>query len=188
MAPPDVPGVRGMPLPPPFRERQASQHDERVPSQHDVDVEVEARLAAERSRDAKRDIDDLWSELDAVKREVVGVKTVQITMGSDIAAIKKAVEEKKSHKLAWISAGAVVLAAAVGGAFSFASDFLKTAREQSASAGAAGAASAIPAGEARYREGFRDGSKAIIDEQLARLQANPPPLGATVVASAPKTR
>lgn len=173
MAPPDFPAVRGGPPHPPPRQRQLSQND--------VDIEVEARLAGERSRDAQRDIDDLW-------REVNGIKTGQVAMQADVAAIKKAVEEKKSHKIAWISGGALVLAAAIGGAATLASDFLKTARTQSASSGAAGAASALPALEARYREGFKDGSRAIVDEQLARLQANPQPLGTTIVARAAKTR
>ena len=36
--------------------------------------------------------------------------------------------------------------------------------------------SATPSTESTYREGFRAGAKSVVDEQLARLQANPPPL------------
>ena len=35
---------------------------------------------------------------------------------------------------------------------------------------------ALPSTEATYREGFRAGARATIDEQLARLQANPQPI------------
>lgn len=98
--------------------------------------------------------------------------------------------KKRNRRIKWLAVtiGLPVLVAIAGSGAAAWTQILVQSRAQARAVATQTVQSAAPSTEGAYGQGFKDGSKAVVDEQLARLQSNPAPIQRSPDSVAPRSR
>lgn len=187
MPPPEVPGYRSAHLPPLHSQRL---EDPSEPHRHDSSQPPrkysQDELARERAQDAKDQLHHVWQRLDEISAKL-NAFDIRLTGFESIATgIQATKTQKFEHKKLIIGLASGLLTAIVVGYFQLRSAMISAAVTQAGGKATNVTQNGLRSTEGAYNNGFADGAKAAVDEQLARLQANPPPIQKALVVKPPK--
>jgi len=130
------------------------------------------------------------SDISEVRKQISEMRPVidRMSKHMDAAEAKdlalETAHKKRNTRIKWlvVTVGAPVLVAIAGSGAAAWTQILVQSRAQASAVATHTVQSVQPSTEDTYRAGLRDGAKLVVDEQLARLQANPQPLRVTDVS------
>ena len=166
MTPPNYPGTHI-----PMREKAHSESEVTPRTEHFMQVVHQAEEQRQSDiSEVRKQISEMRPVIDRMSRHMDAAERREIEIETS--------RKKRNTRIKWavVTIGAPVLVAVVGSGAAAWTQILVQSRAQASAVAAHAAQSAQPSTEDTYRAGFAAGSKAVVDEQLARLQANPSPI------------